>query len=194
MALRNPSMDPVDDPVVHAVGQTKISRSAEAHSGNGQDIFLQESVHEQNVIGDGRFREEIKGPFRLDKGIARLSKPAAEDHPASSGTRRHPRGTPWSLGRIRCIRAGAFTNPRIRLQKVKPSTICFQFSILGFTASVPDPLAGQRQVFGVRSDHQAIRVSLKNAGDPRSVVNELAVGLVGEQINRLLVSFLYVFK
>jgi hypothetical protein len=65
---------------------------------------------------------------------------------------------------------------------------------LGVHGRIPDPLAGQGKILGIRSKEQTVGIHLKDTGNLSTVIYQFAVGLVGKQINGLIPFFPNIFE
>ena len=66
-----------DDRFVHAKRQPEIPRHAKAPPGHAQDEFLGQPVEKDQLVGIGRFGEEINAPRGMKNSYpARVSTPA----------------------------------------------------------------------------------------------------------------------
>jgi len=57
----------IDDSVINATRPDENIPGYQSNPWNGQNIIPEEVHSQTNIIGDGKFRKKIKGPFRLNK-------------------------------------------------------------------------------------------------------------------------------
>src|SRR5271157_2520293 len=96
-----------------------MARPAETPARHRQDVLLLQEGHKGQVVAPRGLGEDIEGPFGSEKFITGLSQHLAKNLPAPGiGAI----STPTSVrgATTRCIRAGALTNPRMRLASTRP--------------------------------------------------------------------------
>jgi hypothetical protein len=171
--------------VGHAVRDPEVPGTAEALGGHRQQIVIQSrKVGERLCVAAGRFDKHVKGAFRHDAPIARVGKPVVQK--LSVGVVRREIGMHVDAFADDALDQGRRTDVAQEACGAADGVVDVVRVIdVGRHQDVPDAVAGHRQDFAVRIADDGVAVQIRNERCRLAVVDELAVRLVGDDVDRV---------
>ena len=176
--------------IIHTEGDTEIAGSVETTAGNHQDTFFFQCIYKFDIIRYRRSREEVESSGRFNELIAKAGQTITEHVPFAGIFRdidTHP------------LHAGNDALHQCRGVDIAENSIghghgrheIFSVSRGGIYRNESDTLTGDGNIFGIRGPDDAVFIGFKNAWDDHAVIDNFAVRLIRQKINRSIKRFAF---
>src|SRR5512139_2096979 len=174
----------LDSTLRNTVGDPKIPRRAKTTSRHNENVLLLEKTDKGHIVGDRAPGKEIEGAPRLNHIVACLGEPPAKEI-SSNLVQTHV-----DAGALEALHDPLHQGRRIdeaenAIRQHHPAHEGLHLVRLGMHRGVTESLPGKGEILGVRGGDDAVPVSRENARYGETVIDDLAVGLVRDEIEGL---------